>query len=179
VGSFGAFLLNEALVVTRIVRAGAAPSSMLAWQSGAEAGQAGEAGALPLFCKTRLLPTLDRTVRFSKQLQRSGCSLLTLHARLPSAKHSGAVDYAAVTALVKALSIPVVLNGGVASKEEGDDALNRTGAAAVMAATNALANPRLFAGLGMSRRVRGAEEGKEGKEGKGARRGIRSGKWKV
>ncbi|CAE7252591.1 Dus1l [Symbiodinium sp. KB8] len=100
---------------------------------------------LPVFCKIRILPSVQDTLRLAKRLQDAGCSLLTVHGRVRAAKGSGAVDLEAIAAVRAAVSIPVVANGGVRTREEADRMLQKTGCHGVMVGTALLINPRLFA----------------------------------
>lgn len=102
------------------------------------------ASPLPVFCKTRILCTVDETVAFAQCLQEAGCSLLTLHCRQRGARHDGAPEYAHLAAVTSALRIPVVANGGISSVAEANAVMARTGAAAAMAATALLRCPRAF-----------------------------------
>ena len=70
-GNYGAFLLDRDQWprVEHMVRGLVAAMA-----------QEGERG-LPVFCKMRLLPTIEETVEFAQRLEAAGCSLLTVHGR--------------------------------------------------------------------------------------------------
>lgn len=127
IGHYGSFLLQDPLLVCRMVRRVAV-----------------EVPELPIFCKIRLLPTLERTVTFARMLERAGCSLLAVHGRQPWAKRFGEPDAMAVKAVRESIRIPLVFNGGVTSLEEAERFMAITGACAAMSATSLLENPRLF-----------------------------------
>jgi tRNA-dihydrouridine synthase len=127
IGHYGSFLLQDPLLVCRMVRRVAV-----------------EVPELPIFCKIRLLPTLERTVTFARMLERAGCSLLAVHGRQPWAKRFGEPDAMAVKAVRESIRIPLVFNGGVTSMEEAERFMAITGACAAMSATSLLENPRLF-----------------------------------
>ena len=101
---------------------------------------------VPVCCKMRLLPCRTATVRFAEALERAGCSMLVVHGRTrDNTAHDGPVDRDAIRAVVDALGIPVVANGGVRSAADAEALRSDTGCAAVMSATGLLKDPALFA----------------------------------
>ena len=102
------------------------------------------AGPVPVFCKIRILGSVEASVAFARGLQDAGCSLLTVHCRSREAKHDGPPDYAHLAEIAAALDIPVVANGGVSSREGASEVAAAAGACGVMAATALLRNPRSF-----------------------------------
>jgi tRNA-dihydrouridine synthase 1 len=104
---------------------------------------------IPVTCKIRLLPSLEKTIEFAKMLQAAGCSLLTVHGRTKEQKghRQGYEDLYKVRAVREALDIPVVANGNVRSFEDVASNLQRTGAVGIMSAEGILRNPALFSGL--------------------------------
>ena len=81
---------------------------------------------------------------------------IAVHPRPATVGHRGRPDYALVAELVRTLDAPVILSGGLDSPEAVRDALEETGAAAVMLARGSLGNPWLFA------QVLGRREGPPG-----------------
>lgn len=65
VGHYGSYLLNleDRALVLDIVRAGS------------------QAVSIPIFCKIRLLDTLQETIQLCQQLREAGASLIAIHAR--------------------------------------------------------------------------------------------------
>lgn len=123
---FGAFLMDDPERVRALVQAGVAA----AWP-------------VPVTAKIRLLPTRAATVAFCRMLQDAGCSLVAVHGRQREQRtHTGTVDVAALRAVVEALDVPVLVNGGVASRAEADALMAATGAAGVLVGTALLADPR-------------------------------------
>ncbi|EAY20187.1 hypothetical protein TVAG_021320 [Trichomonas vaginalis G3] len=101
----------------------------------------------PVSIKIRLIsddnsvPSLERTVKFAQDLERVGVSLITVHARTQQADKKGDVDYDAIKAVVQAVSVPVIANGGISSLEQAQEIIQRTGAYAVMAGQCFFKNP--------------------------------------
>ena len=94
-------------------------------------------------CKIRLDNRgTSETVRFARALQAAGCDLLAVHCRHRGQKHDGTPDFETGAQVVKALSIPVVINGGIASVADARRVLELTGAHGVMVAQAFLQNPR-------------------------------------
>jgi len=82
-----------------------------------------------------------------QRLAGAGVSWLTLHPRFASQGYSGRSDWAAIAALASAVDIPVMASGDLWTAEDGAACLDTTGAAGVMFARGALADPAIFARL--------------------------------
>lgn len=68
---------------------------------------------VPVTCKIRILPDLDRTVQLCKLLEAQGCQLLTVHGRTKEErKVAKPPNWEAIAAIKRAVNIPVVANGG-------------------------------------------------------------------
>ena len=103
---------------------------------------ASDTPAVRVSCKIRLAPDLATTIQLAQRLEAAGCGLLAVHCRGRRDQHDGPPDLRAGAALVSALHIPVVINGGVWSDACARRVLAATGAHAVMVAQGFLANPR-------------------------------------
>jgi tRNA-dihydrouridine synthase len=129
-GRYGAFLLEEQDLVLEIVRTLSAGLKV------------------PLTVKIRILPDQPRsaTVEYAQKIVRAGASVLTIHGRTRHEKAHlvGAPDWATIASVVSAVGIPVIANGGIATKSDVVQCLANTGAAAVMTSEMALCNPYLF-----------------------------------
>jgi tRNA-dihydrouridine synthase 1 len=103
---------------------------------------------VPVFCKIRLLPSLDDTLQLARLLQDAGCQLLTVHGRTRDNKglYCTPADWDAIRLVKEALSIPVIANGNIAQFEDINPCLEATRCDGVMAAWAALNNPALFSG---------------------------------
>jgi tRNA-dihydrouridine synthase B len=82
-----------------------------------------------------------------RRLAGAGVSWLTLHPRFASQGYSGRSDWSAIAALASAVPIPVMASGDLWTAGDGAACLEQTGAAGVMFARGALADPTIFARL--------------------------------
>lgn len=82
---------------------------------------------------------------FAKRMAGAGASLLTVHGRTKDKVYAGEVNTEQIAKAVRAVEIPVVANGGVFSKADGERLMKETGAAGVMVARAALFDPQIFA----------------------------------
>ena len=101
--------------------------------------------AVRVSCKIRLGDSIATTIAFAQRLEAAGCGLLAVHCRRREDKHNGPPDLVAGRALVAALGIPVIINGGVCSRSAARRVLAATGAHGVMVAQALLSNPRCMA----------------------------------
>ncbi|EGD82242.1 dihydrouridine synthase [Salpingoeca rosetta] len=132
-GGFGAFLMEHPDTVAAIVQ------------------RASTTLQVPVCCKIRVFTDVDKTVAFARMLQESGCSMLAVHGRTRAQRHhEGTPHYDTVRAIVEALDIPVVVNGGIATRQQADAILRHTGACATMSATGLLACPLMYTGVAAS-----------------------------
>ncbi|KAN0031751.1 hypothetical protein ACTFIV_005618 [Dictyostelium citrinum] len=130
-GNYGSFLLDKPEIILPIVR------------------ELHKNIKVPIFCKIRLLPNLDDTIKLALQLQEAGCQLLTIHGRTKEQKghNAGIANWKAIRTIREQLSIPVIANGSVLQYEDIDRCLEETGADGIMSAEGILANPSFFSGL--------------------------------
>ena len=82
---------------------------------------------------------------FAKMAEDCGAAAVTLHGRTRAQMYAGRADWAAIAAVKRALSIPVIANGDAMCAQDAQDILRETGADAVMIGRGALGNPWLFA----------------------------------
>jgi tRNA-dihydrouridine synthase B len=73
-----------------------------------------------------------------------GASLITIHGRVRSQHHQGAVDFEGLARAKAAVRIPVVANGGVNSAEDAVHMVRATGCDGVMIGRGAYGRPWLF-----------------------------------
>ena len=102
-------------------------------------------GTVRVSAKMRLLDDVEAGIAFARRLVREArLDMLTVHCRHRTSKHDGPPNLDDGKALVDALDIPVIINGGVSSAEAARHILRATGAAGVMAARGFLRNPRML-----------------------------------
>ncbi|KAF8649178.1 hypothetical protein AX16_005976 [Volvariella volvacea WC 439] len=104
---------------------------------------------VPVSTKLRLCQPSSKTVDLAEQLQNSGASWITLHARTVSARRrrQGAADLSQVKVLKERLTIPVISNGNIRGWSSLQENLDFTGADGLMVGEPLLDNPCVFANV--------------------------------
>jgi len=144
----GAFLIdiNMGCPVPKISRKGGG-SGLIRDPELAARIVAAVAGAvrIPVTVKTRLgwCGSSADPVSFALGLQNAGARALTLHGRTREQGFKGQADWAAIAAVKRALTIPLIANGDVSSPEEALRCLAATGADAVMVGRGTMGAPWL------------------------------------
>lgn len=105
-----------------------------------------EAVDLPVTVKTRIGWDNNsiHIVEIAKRLEDVGISALTVHGRTRQMGHKGDADWSWIAKVKEAVSIPVVLNGGVFDATDVKQAFKETNADGVMIARGAIGNPWIF-----------------------------------
>jgi len=129
-GRYGAFLLEEPTLVYSMVEILHKNLS------------------IPVFCKIRLLSTLEKTLEFAKGLEMHGCQLLVVHGRTKEQVRSlqGASDWNVIKRIKEELSIPVIANGSIQEFSDVQQCIDKTVVDGVMSADAVLRNPAFFSG---------------------------------
>lgn len=83
-------------------------------------------------------------VEIARIAEQAGISALAVHGRSRACGYSGAVDYASIGAIKRAVTIPVIANGNIDSPEKARWALDYTDADAVMIGRGAQGRPWIF-----------------------------------
>jgi len=140
--------LNMGCPVRKVCKTGAG-AALLADpdRAVAIAKAAGEGSGLPVTVKLRpgQRPGDRDGVELARRLvDEAGVAAICFHPRHASQQHKGRPDYELAAELVAALPVPVILSGGLLSDERAHEALERSGAAAVMLARGSLGNPWRF-----------------------------------
>jgi tRNA-dihydrouridine synthase B len=80
----------------------------------------------------------------AKILEDAGASAICVHARTREQGHAGPVDLETLAAVVAAVGVPVVGNGGIRCRADAEQMIARTGCARVAVGQGAKGNPWIF-----------------------------------
>ncbi len=83
-------------------------------------------------------------VEFAKMAEEAGASMITVHGRTRSQYYSGKADWDIIKDVKEAVSIPVIGNGDIFTREDAKRMLEYTGCDGVMLARGVLGNPWLI-----------------------------------
>ena len=106
-----------------------------------------KAVSVPLTVKMRLGwdQKNKNAVELARICEGEGVEAVTVHARTRAQGFGGEPDLSGLRQVVEAVSIPVIGNGGINSKEEAERMISHTGCAGVMVARGARGAPWIFA----------------------------------
>ncbi|HLX12248.1 MAG TPA: tRNA dihydrouridine synthase DusB [Bacteroidota bacterium] len=101
---------------------------------------------IPVTVKTRLGWDSHsiNIVEIAKMIESSGAQALTIHCRTRAQGHQGEPDYSWIPAVKAAVSIPIIVNGGIISPQAAKEAFDKTGCDGVMIARGAIHDPWIF-----------------------------------
>ena len=144
----GAFLIdiNMGCPVRKIARKGGGSGLIREPELASKIVEAvADAVRLPVTVKTRLgwCGSDADPVLWCKQLERAGAQMLTLHGRTREQGFKGDADWNAITAVRRALTIPVIANGDIHTPDDALSCLSQTGAAGVMVGRGTMGAPWL------------------------------------
>jgi len=124
----GSALMQDPGLIGRIVRAVVAGSNK------------------PVTAKIRLGYTYENRnyLEVAKIIEDSGAAAITVHGRTRPQMYSGFADWDAIAQVKRAVSIPVIGNGDVATPQDARKRLDESGVDAVMIGRAACGNPWLF-----------------------------------
>ncbi|XP_018597703.1 tRNA-dihydrouridine(20) synthase [NAD(P)+]-like [Scleropages formosus] len=107
----------------------------------------------PVTCKIRILPSMEETVQLAKRIEKTGVAAIGVHGRTKEERPQHPVHCDVIKAVVEAVSIPVLANGGsldlVKSHSDIESFRSATGTSSVMLARAAMWNPSIFRPQGM------------------------------
>jgi len=134
--------------------AGCAGSALLRDPAQVERVVAAVARAVPVPVTAKLRAGFDDASRIedlARAAENGGAALVTLHCRTRAEAYCAEVDWTRIARAVRAVSIPVCGNGGIASHADLERMRRETGARFVMVGRGALADPWIFSGRRVSR----------------------------
>ena len=100
---------------------------------------------VPVSVKTRLgWSKDDEILEFAQKLEQAGADAITIHGRTKKQGYSGVANWDRIKEVKKLVSIPVIANGDIHSREDIARCLEITGADGVMIGRAALGNPWIF-----------------------------------
>jgi len=83
-------------------------------------------------------------VDFCRALESAGASAVTVHGRTAAQLYGGRADWDAIGTVAAKLSVPVIGNGDVNSREEAESRIRQYGVAGVMIGRGAIGRPGIF-----------------------------------
>lgn len=105
---------------------------------------------VPVSVKTRLgWSKDDEILEFAQKLEQAGADAITIHGRTKEQGYSGIANWDRIKEVKKLLSIPVIANGDIHSREDITRCLEISGADGVMIGRAALGNPWIFSTCNM------------------------------
>lgn len=84
-------------------------------------------------------------VSFAQMAEQAGASAIAVHGRTKTQMYAGVADWDCITAVKRAVSIPVLANGDVFSGKDAEHILRYTGADMAMIGRGTFGNPWIFA----------------------------------
>jgi tRNA-dihydrouridine synthase B len=99
---------------------------------------------LPVSVKIRIFNDKTKTLHLVDEIQDAGADFITVHGRTVKQGYSGVADWDMIREVNEHSSIPVVGNGDIKSKKEGDRRVDEEYCASFMIGRAAMSNPLVF-----------------------------------
>ncbi len=105
-----------------------------------------EAARIPITVKMRLGTGSgpNTALEICRRLEAEGVMRICVHGRTLNQRYSGESDWAQISEIVDAVSIPVIANGDVVDAESAAECIRATGAAGLMIGRGAIGRPTIF-----------------------------------
>lgn len=103
--------------------------------------------SIPVTCKIRIFPDIERTISLVKEFQAIGISAIAVHGRTRQERPQHKVHADMIRKVAESLDIPVIANGGSNEIKTHDDIFKfktLSGTSSVMIARAAQWNPSIF-----------------------------------
>jgi tRNA-dihydrouridine synthase B len=100
----------------------------------------------PVTVKTRLGWDSEsiQIIEVAKMIEATGAKALTIHCRTRAQGHKGDPDYSWIPKVKQAVTIPIIVNGGIETPQIAKEVFETTGCDGVMIARAAVYNPWIF-----------------------------------
>lgn len=100
---------------------------------------------VPITCKIRIFNDFNKTLELCKLIEKSGCSLLTVHGRTKeqNKERIGKCDWDVIKKIKEELTIPVFANGGIECYDDIDKCIEYTKVDGVMLGEAILEDPSI------------------------------------
>ncbi len=98
----------------------------------------------PVSVKIRIKNNLEQTIDLCKEIIKAEADFIVVHARTPKQGYGGRADWELIRSLKSEIDIPVIGNGDIESKGQGEDYVRREYCDSFMVGRAAMSNPLLF-----------------------------------